>query len=135
MPKVRIGDKLHPIEWDADKVADLIFQGYEVETDHGIDPATYEFHKQEIESRLREKWKDTNFRAGSPQEARRTAPTLPSIRVGEDPLRSYPGGGASLDVLPNPYKIYTGNQIDRGVMQDIQNMLNFSRNIKKPVDL
>lgn len=138
MPIVRHNGKEIHIEWDPDQVADLILQGYEVAPDPGTDKLTLDYHNQQLEPRLRRRWGQTKFIPERPKEAPKhipKRPTPPATTVGEDPEPSYPGGGVSLNIAPNPYVEFTGKQIDRGTLQDYYNMLNFSRNPKKPIDL
>ncbi|HOC60643.1 MAG TPA: hypothetical protein PKN70_11875 [Smithellaceae bacterium] len=138
MPVVKYRNEQIYIPWDADKVANLVFQGYEVQPDAGISPSEFEFHKQELDKRLRKLWGNKDLVPARPQEAPQHIPKRPippSTVIGEDSAQAYRGGGVSRNVLTNPYARYLLRQVDPGDLTDSQNIQNFPRNIKDPIDL
>lgn len=63
MPKVRIGDNFKAIPWDPNYVARLLFRGFEVFSDEGLDEATLAEHNAQINDVLRKLWGNKNTRA------------------------------------------------------------------------
>lgn len=110
MPVVKYGGKVYQIPFDPDKIATLLYQGYEVQPDEGTPEEVFKEHNNLIRPRLEKLWGNQAFTT-TPGTMHKVPP--PQVyRDGAKPMLTKPDSVDYLKVTPNPANIFPTPTID-----------------------
>jgi len=127
MPKIKIGEKLHQIPWNPDIIAGLIFQGYSVQPDEGLDEATIVEHNRQLGARLEKLWGNKNLRSmpekgGMDSWKNENIPEIHRAPVNRN--------SDFLNVVPNPYLNFQIRQVPGSTQFDPRKMIELAEKLR-----